>query len=271
MNAKPFVKAAGGKRQLLPELLKHAPKKFGTYHEPFVGGGALFFTLAPKDAVLIDNNARLIHTYRAVRESVADVIKRLRRYEANFKNFGEKFFYAQRIRPIDDEPSVEIAAWYIFLNKTCFNGLYRVNKDGRFNVPIGRYANPTIVDVETLEAASKALNGVSVIHGDFMSSRTHTPVPGDFVYFDPPYAPVSDTANFVAYTKEGFGVEDQKRLRDYALTCKNKGVHVMLTNAAVPLVEELYSNHFTLTRVEARRSVNSVAGKRGSVGEYIIT
>lgn len=263
----PFLKWAGSKRASVPELLARAPKTFGTYYESFVGAGALFFALQPQKAVIADANHRLMCTYAALAEAPESVITQLRKHDFNHV---DAYYYKTRDIDIDDRSTSEIAAWFIYLNKTCFNGLYRVNKSGKFNVPIGNYKNPTICDEENLRACSAALQGTTIRCSDF-EETVASAKEGDFVYADPPYIPVTKTADFASYTADGFTYKDQVRLRDTALALKRRGVHVMLSNSATLLVESLYDEHFTLNRVEVRRSVNSKASGRGPVGEYIIT
>ncbi len=261
---RPFIKWAGGKRQLLPELLAQLPARLRTYHEPFLGGGALFFKRKPDRAVLSDLNERLIRTYRAVRDDVEGVIEAL----SGCPN-DKDFFLRMRARDIDAATDVELAAWFIFLNKTGFNGLYRVNKQGRFNVPFGAYKNPTICDVDNLRACREALRGVKLLHTDFRHVDEMTE-PGDFIYFDPPYVPVSATASFTSYTRDGFTLEDQTELRDIARSLKHKKVHVLLSNSSVPVVHELYADGFDRREVFASRAINSDATKRGKVAETLI-
>lgn len=270
---KPFVKWAGGKRQLLPELLKRVPPKFGRYFEPFVGGGALFFTLAAQggiEAALGDANVALMRTYRAVRDDVERVILLLREHKLAH---SEEHYYTQRVLGFNNDDGAE--ARFIYLNRTGFNGLYRVNRLGRFNVPYGRYTNPTICDADNLRACSRALRGVRLAEGSDFEwigwSDTFGAAKRDFVYFDPPYWPASGTADFTAYTADGFGPKEQTRLRDTALRLKARGVHVMLSNADVEPVRKLYAKGFKIERVEARRNINSRADRRGAVGEVIIT
>lgn len=276
--AQPFLKFCGGKRQLLPEIRKYVPEKFGRYFEPFVGGGAVFFDLvaagrmarhvvAPPGAVLGDANQELMATYGAVRSGVEKVCARLRRHA---DRHSETYYYGVRARPYDAKGSVAcVGARMIYLNRTSFNGLYRVNKRGEFNVPFGRYKNPTICDKENLLACSRALRMAKLESGDFevivaLAER------GDFAYFDSPYCPVSTTSNFTSYTRDGFTLDDQRRLAECARALKARGVHVLLSNADVPIVRKLYKG-FELHRVSARRNINSKGGKRGAVGELLIT
>jgi DNA adenine methylase len=268
--ARPFVKFVGGKTKLLPEILQRLPAAFNTYYEPFLGGGAVFFALTEenrfKNAVIGDANADLMRTYEALARDVDNVIRELKKHL-----YKEEYYYAVRkLRPgllsLTDH-----AARFIYLNKTGFNGLYRVNKKGEFNVPFGRYTNPTICDEENLRTVAAVLgkdHGTAVT-GDF--ERTVDGAnKGDVVYFDPPYVPASETANFTAYTVGGFGLQDQIRLRDVAKRLAARGVHVLLSNSDTPLVRELYEK-FNLEEVQVPRSINSKSGKRGKVGELLIS
>ena len=281
-DARPFLKFVGGKTQLLPELRKHVPATFGRYFEPFVGGGAMFFDLASQgrlngEAVLADMNPLLIKAYKSIRDHVDILLGWLKALERSYKactTDAERRDCYLRIRsaigyPCNWGPDENEAARLIAVNKTCFNGLFRVNKSGKFNVPFGRYTNPTICDEENLRAVSQALQGVEIWHSDF-EPITFLVSKGDFVYFDPPYVPVSDTADFTSYTSCRFEMRDQVLLRDTALSLKRRGVHVVLSNADVPAVRELYKD-FTIHAVKARRNINSKPGARGPVGEVIVT
>jgi DNA adenine methylase len=261
---RPFIKWAGGKRQLLPQLRRYVPEQFGRYYEPFVGGGALFFELRPADSVLTDVNERLIRTYRGVRDDVEQVIELLRdcRHE-------ESFFYEQRDVDIDAKTDAQVAAWFIYLNKIGFNGLYRVNRQNRFNVPFGRHKNPTICDEDTLRACSVALAGARLDNIDFAAAVANAQA-GDLVYFDPPYVPVSVTSSFNRYTSDGFDRAAQERLRDLALDLKQRGVHVLLSNSSAPLVRDLYQHGFETIEVSATRLVNSKVTGRGAITELVI-
>jgi DNA adenine methylase len=262
---RPFIKWAGGKRQLLPCLLEHAPRDTPTYFEPFIGGGALFFALRPRRAVLADVNERLIRTYRGVKSNVDEVIRQLRKLPHT-----PAFFYGFRQEKIDGGTDADVAAWFIYLNKTGFNGLYRVNRDNRFNVPFGRYTNPTICDEPTLRACSAALAETELLVEDFAAVVAKAKR-GDFVYFDPPYVPLSATSSFTSYTSLGFGETEQTRLRDTARTLKERGVHVLLSNSSAPSVRKLYADGFDIAEVSATRMVNSKATARGAVVELLIT
>jgi len=263
-DARPFLKWAGGKRQLLREIMARLPRSYGTFHEPFVGGGAVFFALRPPAAVLSDSNERLIRAYRGIKNDVEEVMALLRTYRNN-----RRFFLQMRRRPIDEGSDAEVAAWMIFLNKTGFNGLYRVNSKNLFNVPFGDNQNATLCDEPNLRACAAALAGADLRCEDF-SRVLDRARPGDVVYFDPPYVPLSNTSFFTSYTTGGFGWEDQRRLRDVAFELHKKGVFVLLSNSSAPQVRALYGPPFTCFPVSANRMVNSVASKRGPVIELLI-
>lgn len=268
-----FIKWAGGKRQLLPEIRKHVPSSFKDYFEPFVGGGAVFFDLRAAGRLtgrvtLGDRNAELVTTYKAVRDDIDGVMTLLRKHELMHTDGGENYYYAVR----DDQypqAGARMAARMIYLNKTCFNGIYRVNKKGLFNVPFGDYTkNPTICDAENLRACSRALKGAVIWRTDF-EELSSAAIRGDFVYFDPPYVPVSATANFTSYTRDGFTLDDQERLATCAASLRRRGVSVLLSNADVPIIRKLYKD-FQMREVRAKRNINSVGAKRGAVGELLI-
>jgi DNA adenine methylase len=271
VNARPFLKWAGGKTSLLPELLKRIPASYGTYHEPFLGGGALFFALQPQRAFLSDTNVLLIKTYLGVRNHVDALVLALQKCKVRHDLEREHFYYHARSFDAYSADPLNTAAWFIYVNKTGFNGLWRVNKSGGFNVPFGRYTNPTICDEANLRACSAVLGPyVSLFDDDFRDASKNIST-GDFVYFDCPYVPLSATSNFTAYTAAGFGPKDQLDLRDLALTLKRRGVHVMLSNAGSDVVEKLYTKDFKIEEVKCRRNINSKAGGRGEITEYIIT
>jgi DNA adenine methylase len=263
-TVRPFIKWVGGKRQLLSELEPRVPSRFNTYHEPFVGGGALFFHLLPERSVLSDTNERLVRAYCGVRDSVEDVIELLSSYPHD-----RDFYMKMRAVDIDARTDVEVAAWFIYLNRTGFNGLYRVNRQNQYNVPFGDYDNPTICDAENLRACSRALR-----HADIRCEPFETVLdrarPGDFVYFDPPYVPLSASSSFTSYTSGGFGMDSQRRLRDVAHALKERGVRVLLSNSSAPEVYSLYGDHFELAEVGATRAVNCKASGRGRVQELLI-
>ncbi len=263
---RPFLKWAGGKRQLLPALRELVPRDYGTYYEPFAGGAALFFDLLPKRAVLCDLNDRLIRTYRGVASNVEQVIGLLSRWPHD-----RGFFLSLRKSDTSLKTDAEIAAWFIYLNRTAFNGLYRVNRQNEFNVPFGRYSNPTICDAEGLRQASVVLRSCAEIRTcDFEEAVKHAKR-GDFVYFDPPYVPLSAYSDFARYTADSFGATEQRRLRDIALELKGRGVQVMLSNSSTPLVHELYRSDFQIHLVNARRAVSCRGQGRGPVAEVVIT
>ncbi|WP_245678246.1 DNA adenine methylase [Chondromyces crocatus] len=263
-KAKPFLKWVGGKRQLLPELEPRIPSHYGTYHEPFVGGGALFFHHQPRRAVLSDANERLIRTYRGVRDKVEDVIGLLSSYPHD-----RDFFLEMRGIDVDRRSDAEVAAWFIYLNRTGFNGLYRVNRSNIYNVPFGDYDNPVICDADTLRACARALRHTELLCTSFETVVDRTR-PGDFVYFDPPYVPLSPSSNFTAYTRGGFGMAEHAQLRDVARTLKARGVSVLLSNSSAPVVHALYGDGFELASVGATRAVNCKAAGRGRVQELLI-
>lgn len=264
LTAKPFIWWVGGKGQLVPELLKYVPEKFGAYYEPFVGGGALFFALQPKRATLSDVNQRLVRTYRAVKNSTSSVIQLLKSWPNN------KITYLElRALDIDRTCDPEVAAWFIYLNKTGFNGLYRVNRLDKFNVSYGANPNATVCDEENLRACAQVLANATIFAAQFWEVPNLV-VPGDFVYFDPPYDPVSKTANFTAYTKGGFGRDAQVCLRDVALKLARAGTYVLLSNANTEFIRELYATDFDLHEVGAARTINCDSAKRGKVTELII-
>jgi DNA adenine methylase len=270
---KPIVKWAGGKGKLLGELLSRVPGEVRVYREPFAGGAALFFALAAEAkagrrrferAVLADENAELIACYRAVKGDVDAVIEALRGYR-----YDRELFYATRDRDTAAMSDAERAARLLFLNRTCFNGLWRVNAKGRFNVPFGRYKNPRILDEAGLRAACEALARVDLVHGDF-ELATRDAAPGDFVYFDPPYVPLSKTASFTAYASAGFGPADQERLGAELLRMKAIGVPAVLSNADTPETRALYAEHAAYV-VGAPRAINSDVTKRGEARELLVT
>lgn len=239
------------------------------YFEPFMGGGAMFFATRPQVAVLADVNDELVDCYTAVRDQLADVIEELKRH-----HYEKDYYYEVRRWDRLSLSLVERAARTIFLNKTGFNGLYRVNSKGLFNVPFGRYSNPKICDEANLPACSKALQGTEIRQVDF-AELLERPERGDFVYLDPPYIPLNATANFTAYTAGGFGPDDQRRLASSLLGAHRRGARFLLSNADTPVTRELYAELLDepgvdLDIVRARRSVNSKAARRGPVNEVVI-
>lgn len=262
IQAKPILKWAGGKTQMLGELIPKVPASYGRYIEPFFGGGAMFFALQPENAVIADSNPEIINMYRQVASHVEDVIKYLRTYE----NTSE-MFYAVRSLEWTALPKAEAAARTIYLNRTCFNGLYRVNKQGRFNVPFGRYKNPKICDEEGLRAASEVLKKAEILCGDYILVLEHYAQPGDFVFLDPPYLPISEYSDFKRYTKEQFYEEDHIELAKMVMTLHERGCHIILTNSNHPLVHELYAP-FTIEVIQTKRHISCNGSTRK--GEDVI-
>ncbi len=260
---KPLVKWAGGKRQLLTQLLERLPEKWERYHEPFAGGLALFFALSREErlecATLGDLNRDLMDTYRMVRTKPEEVMEVLKSWRHSRRKFEE----LRAVRRINSW-SPEDAARFIYFNKTCFNGLYRVNKKGEFNVPFGKYKNPTICDVENITAVSAAFHNVTLFTGSFLGC-IRSAQKGDFVYCDPPYAEV----DFTAYTREGFGLKEQKLLADTLDSLNKKRVKWLLSNSDVPWIRKRYKK-YKVTGVTARRSINSDAKGRKPVGEVLV-
>jgi len=262
VHPKPILKWAGGKTQMLSYLLPKVPTSYGRYIEPFFGGGAMFFALQPENAVIADRNPELINMYQEIANHVEDVIQCLKRYE----NTSE-MFYAVRSQEWTTLPKSEAAARTIFLNRTCFNGLYRVNKQGRFNVPYGKYKNPKICDEDGLRAASTALKKVDILCGDYLLVLEHCAQQGDFVFLDPPYLPISEYADFKRYTKEQFYEEDHVELSKMIMTLHERGCHVILTNSNHPLVHELYAP-FNIDVIQTKRHISCNGSARK--GEDVI-
>jgi DNA adenine methylase len=270
----PFLKWAGGKGQLLDQYEPYFPQTpMRAYYEPFVGSGAVFFRLRERGLFetyhLSDLNTELLTCYGVVRDNVEDLITRLREHQAHH---SRDYFYAIRSRDRDpswaDASPVERAARLIYLNKTCYNGLWRVNQQGFFNVPMGRYAKPDIANVDRLRAASHALQGVELVASGF-ETVTEKASSGDFVYFDPPYHPLSRTASFTSYARDDFGEDDQRRLARVFAALDGRGCRVMLSNSDTPFVRELYRD-YRIETVTARRAINSAKGKRGAITEVVV-
>ncbi|HEX7312798.1 MAG TPA: DNA adenine methylase [Pyrinomonadaceae bacterium] len=273
--AQPFLKWAGGKRQLLHEIRKYVPREFGTYFEPFVGAGAVLFDLQPARAVINDANRELINCYRVIKHNPEELVRLADEHERN-----DSKGYFEWLRDRDREPGLhaltaeERAARVIYLNKTCFNGLYRVNKRGLFNVPYRKHKKPPqIVNPEVIHAVSRYLNEarVKISGGDFKRAVAAARN-GDFVYFDPPYHPVSDSASFTSYASGGFGEEEQRKLKAVCDDLTARGCRVLLSNSATKFIRDLFDNpeRYTVREVKARRNINSVGTGRGKVGELLI-
>ncbi len=248
--AKPILKWAGGKTQMLGELMPRVPKTYGRYIEPFFGGGALFFSLKPENAIIADSNPELINMYLQVANYVDDVIEYLQKYE----NTSEMFY---EVRSLDWQtlPKVEAAARTIYLNKTCFNGLYRVNRSGQFNTPFGKYKNPKICDVDALRLASEALRKADILCGDYILVLEHYAQPGDFVFLDPPYLPISENSDFKRYTKEQFYEDDHVELAKMIDSLHERGCYVILTNSNHPLVHQLYEQ-YKIEVIQTKRHIS---------------
>ncbi|HGP7913498.1 TPA: DNA adenine methylase [Streptococcus pneumoniae] len=272
VTLQPFTKWTGGKRQLLPVIRELIPKTYNRYFEPFVGGGALFFDLAPKDAVINDFNAELINCYQQIKDNPQELIEILKVHqEYNSKEYYLDLRSADRDERIDMMSEVQRAARILYMLRVNFNGLYRVNSKNQFNVPYGRYKNPKIVDEELISAISVYINNnqLEIKVGDFEKAIVDVRT-GDFVYFDPPYIPLSETSAFTSYTHEGFSFADQVRLRDAFKRLSDTGAYVMLSNSSSTLVEELYKD-FNIHYVEATRTNGAKSSSRGKISEIIVT
>jgi DNA adenine methylase len=269
------VKWAGGKAQLLAQFEPYFPASFGRYVEPFVGGGAVFFHLYNKGcledgAVLIDRVGELINCYQVIQNQVESLITELGRHESG-KATPDYFYQVRdwdRVADYAQRSDLERAARFVFLNHTCYNGLYRVNRRGQFNVPFGRYRNPTVCNAEHLRLVSQALQGVTLLQGDFGCCLDWAR-PGDLVYLDPPYHPLSDTARFTSYTPHDFGIREQQRLATVFRDLDRQGCYVMLSNSDTAVIRDLYRG-YKQVRVQARRAINSIGHKRGAVAELLV-
>jgi len=271
----PFIKWAGGKRGTISQILPYIPKKFNNYFEPFVGSGALFFTLynldllKNKKAYLFDKNEELINTYNVIKNTPKELIKILSEYQ---KKHSKEFYY--KIRELDRKDNycelspIKKAARFIYLNKTCFNGLYRVNKKGFFNVPIGSYKNPKILDEENIINVSNALQNVEVMCCDFSEVLNYSNKK-DFVYFDPPYYPLNKTSNFTSYTDEKFLDNEQIRLFGVFKKLSEKEIYVIESNSDTEFIKNLYKE-YDIIKIKANRFINSNKDKRGKINEVLI-
>lgn len=261
---RPFLKWAGGKSKLVETIMGRFPQNFGNYFEPFLGGGAVFFGLEPTRAVLADMNLELVTAYKQLRDELPRVMAALRKHRAD-----RDHFYEVRAKDASSMSPTARAARMIYLNRTCYNGLYRVNRSGGFNVPFGKYDNPTICDEENLRAVSHALQDAQIEHSDVFTTVAKARA-GDLVYFDPPYDPVSKTASFVSYTEKGFTSEDQERLAQTFASLAERGVHAVLSNSDTPFIRKLYKG-FRIDTVHVRRAINSRADRRGPVAEVLVS
>lgn len=266
---KPFMKWAGGKRQLLSQINNYLPETYNTYFEPFVGGGAMFFYLLPPNSVLIDINEELINAYKVIKNNIEELIPALKQH------INDKDYY-YKIRKLDRNPieyseltDVQRASRIIYMNKTCYNGLYRVNKSGEFNVPFGEYKNPKICDEENLRAISNALQNVKIYHDSFIKVLDLAKK-NDFIYFDPPYAPLSSSANFTNYNKEDFGFNEQKTLFQTFKKLDKRGCKILLSNSYIEFILDLYQD-YNIHELTATRQINSDPSKRGKIKEVLVS
>lgn len=272
-KAKPFLKWVGGKGQLLEQFEQLFPKKYNVYFEPFVGGGAVFFSITPQKAHINDINQTLVQTYTHIKDNVETLIKALHKLEDEFLSKNEEtrkeFYYSirEKYNTLTHE-DFDRSLYFLFLNKTAFNGVYRENSKGGFNVPIGSYKNPKIVDEENLRVVSELLSNTKITGGSFCDAVKDARA-GDFVYFDPPYHPLSETSSFTSYSKDSFNKEDQVRLRDLFVELDKRGVYVMLSNSSAPFIQEIYDGYRQVP-VYANRMINSKADKRGKISEIVI-
>lgn len=265
----PVVKWAGGKRQLLKEIDKYIPQRISTYYEPFLGGGALLFHLQPRRAIVSDTNKELINVYNVIRDKVEELILDLSQHV----NTEEHYYYVRemdRLPEYEQMSDIKKASRIIYLNKTCYNGLFRVNSQGQFNVPYGKYKKPNIVNDIVLRAVSGFLksNDIRFLNVDYEESLYRIRR-GAFVYFDPPYDPISDTSSFTGYTLDGFGRDEQLRLKQVCDRLNQKGIKFLLSNSATPFIKEIYTDYIVET-VGANRSINSNAGNRGEINEVLV-
>lgn len=263
----PIVKWVGGKRQLMFELLKNMPENYNRYFEPFIGGGALFFELQPDNAYISDMNEELFNLYQVVRDNVDKLITDLKKHDISKEYFME-IRNIDRTEEYKNWSNVKKASRFIYLNRTCFNGMYRVNSKGEFNVPFGHYKNPRILDENNLINCSNLLQKTEIKHADFSEILTKVQK-GDFVYFDPPYVPLSETSSFTSYTKDGFDIDMQFKLRDVCDELDSMGVKFLLSNSDTKLVNELYEN-YNIKKVFASRQINANADGRGKITEVLV-
>lgn len=265
---KPVIKWVGGKRQLINELKKYMPKKFNTYFEPFIGGGALFFDLKIEKSFINDYNSELTNLYEVIKNYPNELLKDLEKHENN-----SEYYY--NIRELDRNPeiykelsNIKKASRFIYLNKTGFNGLYRVNKSGQFNVPFGRYKTPNFADNDNILACSKLLQKTTILNGDFEIIKSYIKK-GDFVYFDPPYVPLNETSSFTEYTDIGFDEDTQFRLKELCDYIDSIGAYFMLSNSYTEYIKNLYKDYKLIT-VQANRALNCKASGRGKINEYLV-
>lgn len=267
----PFLKWVGGKRQLMPSIVEHLPENIKNlnYSEPFIGGGAVLFHLQPKNAIINDFNEELVNVYNVIKNNLSELIADLKKHDNNADYFYE-IRGLDRTEQFNDLTPVQRASRIIFLNKTCFNGLYRVNNAGEFNAPFGRYKNPNIVNEPTLKAVNKYLNTNNIIirSGDYATVLEELDN-RSFVYLDPPYHPISESSNFTGYVQGGWNIFDQARLRDACNELTERGIKFLLSNSSSPQIRDLYEN-YNITTVKANRAINSNGADRGEVDEVLI-
>ncbi|MGF1938091.1 MAG: DNA adenine methylase [Nostoc sp. ChiQUE02] len=266
-SPRPFLKWAGGKSRLIQQYIPYFPKSYKNYYEPFLGGGAVFFYLQPTAAILTDINAELINAYGCVRDNVEELISILKEHK---NRHNKDYYYSVRNNSVGSD--IEKAARLIYLNKTCFNGLYRVNSQGKFNVPLGRYDNPNICHEDLLRVASIALSHAKIQQADFTEVLNYATSSDDFVFFDPPYHPISDTSYFTAYSQNCFTKKDQEVLRDTCAELASRGVKVMVCNSDSEFIQKIYTDiNFETYKIKAARSINSNIKNRGRIYELLIT
>ena len=272
-KAQPFLKWAGGKRQLISAIAKFIPAEYTEYYEPFIGAGAVLFHLQPSIAIINDANSELVNCYRVIRDKPEELLELCNIHQAN----NSKEYYYQ-LRKQDRETNyskltnVERAARIIYLNKTCYNGLFRVNSNGQFNVPYGKYKNPTIANSVVINAISSYLNQarVDILNGDFEQAVANAKE-GAFIYLDPPYHPLSDTSSFTEYSMNGFGEAEQARLKQLCDRLTDKGCQILASNSAAPFIKNLYNDsRYEVKEVQAIRAINTVSSKRGKINEVLI-
>lgn len=269
LSPRPFLKWAGGKSQLITQYKPYFPETFKTYYEPFLGGGAIFFHLLPEKAILTDINPELINCYLCVKNEVEKLIELLEEHQYNHALSPKEYYYKMRRLWGEGNP-VERAARLIYLNKTCYNGLYRENSQGKFNVPMGNYKFPKICHPELLRSVSVALKKAEIAVSSFENVLNFAKSSEDFVYFDPPYYPLSSTSNFTAYSRYNFNESEQIKLRDTFAELARRGVKVMLSNSDCSFIRELYKD-FNISEISATRAINSNGKKRGKISEILVT
>lgn len=268
----PVVKWVGGKRQILDQIMKYIPQNISTYFEPFLGGGAVLFELQPKKAVVNDINTELINLYEVIKYNIDELVEDLKQHQ---QNNNEDYFYKIREKDRDKElysrlNPVQKASRVIYLNKTCYNGLFRVNKAGEFNSPYGFYKNPNIINEITLRAVSNYFNKAHITFTCKDFEEVLKPArSGAFVYLDPPYDPVSETASFTGYDKGGFDREEQARLKRTCDRLNEKGIKFLLSNSATDFIKELYQD-YRIEVIQAKRAINSKADRRGEIDEVLV-